>query len=105
MSYGVRMWGADGALQFDTGTATWRIVHSQLVSFTPGKQTQQFVLPGCTPANTVALVLPIAVPTDSDRQLETEVGSGIVYVRNFINGYAGEFFSITTMRLLVMRWY
>lgn len=106
MSYGVRMWGADGALQFNTDTATWRIVLSAVVSFAgQGKSTQQFLLPGCNPSNTTAVVLPIGPSADSDRQLETEVSDGVIYVRNFINGYAASMVSNSTMRLVVMRWY
>lgn len=106
MSYGVRMWGADGALQFNTDTATWRIVLSVVVSFAgQGKGTQQFLVPGCNAYNTTALVLPIGASAESDRQLETEVSDGAVYVRNFINGYSASMVSQSTMRLIVMRWY
>lgn len=106
MSYGVRMWGADGALQFNTDTATWRIVLSVVVSFAgQEKSPQQFFVPGCNANNTAALVLPIGASSESDRQLETEVSDGVVYVRNFINGYAASMASHSTMRLIVMRWY
>lgn len=106
MSHGVRMWGGDGALQFDTGTATWRIVLTVVVSFAgQGQSTQQFSVPGCTVANAVAMVIPIGVPQGADRQLETEMGDGVAYVRNFIKGFAGTQFSQSTMRLIVMRWY
>ncbi|MHC8342520.1 hypothetical protein [Pseudomonas sp. RT6P73] len=107
MSFGMRTWGADGILQFNTDTATWRIVLSSVVSFAGagGKSTQQFSVPGCNTSNAVAIVLPIGVAADDDRQLETEMTDGTVYVRNYINGYAGLKFSHSTMRLIVMRWY
>ncbi|WP_415260238.1 hypothetical protein [Pseudomonas chlororaphis] len=107
MSYGLRMWGGDGVLQFDTGTATWRIVLSTVVSFAgaPGKSTQQFSVPGCNTSNAVAVVLPIGASANDDRQLETEMTDGVVNVRNYINGFSGAMFSHSTMRLIVMRWY
>ncbi|UWF46863.1 hypothetical protein NYP20_16055 [Pseudomonas sp. N3-W] len=107
MSFGMRIWGSNGALQFNTDTATWRIVVSSVVSFAGagGKATQQFSVPGCNTSNAVAIVLPIGVASASDRQLEAEMADGIAYVRNFIKGYAGTQCSQSTMRLIVMRWY
>ncbi|WP_156162089.1 hypothetical protein [Pseudomonas sp. MRSN 12121] len=107
MSYGLRMWGGDGVLQFDTGTSTWRIVLSVVVSFASagGKSTQQFSVPGCNTSNAVAVVLPIGPSATEDRQLETEMTDGVVNVRNFINGFAGDKFSRSAMRLIVMRRY
>lgn len=107
MAHGLRIWGPNGELQFNTDTATWRIVISTVVSFAgaQGKSTQQFAAPGCNPNNAVAIVLPIGTPSSSDRQLETEMADGVAYVRNFINGYAGANISRSEMRLIVMRWY
>ncbi|WP_123368093.1 hypothetical protein [Pseudomonas brassicacearum] len=107
MAHGMRIWGPDGALQFNTDTSTWRIVLSSVVSFAgaAGKSTQQFSVPGCNANNAVAIVLPIGVVASDDRQLETEMTDGTVNVRNYINGFAGLMFSHSTMRLIVMRWY
>ena len=107
MSFGMRTWGADGVLQFNTDTATWRIVLSTVVSFASAaeKSTQPFSVPGCNANNAVAIVLPIGAAASDDRQLETEMTDGTVYVRNYINGYVGLMFSHSTMRLIVMRWY
>ena len=107
MSHGLRIWGGDGTLQFNTDTATWRIVLSSLVSFAGavGKSTQQFSVPGCNANNAVAMVIPVGAAAADDRQLETELSDGVVNVRNYINGYAGAMFSHSTMRLIVMRWY
>lgn len=51
------------------------------------------------------MVIPISIPGTEDRQLETEMADGVVYVRNFIKGYAASKTSKSTMRLIVMRWY
>lgn len=70
-----------------------------------GKSTQQFSVPGCNSNNAVAIVLPIGAASANDRQLETEMADGVVYVRNYLNGDAGTNFSQSAMRLIVMRWY
>lgn len=108
MNFGMRTWGADRSLQFDTDSSTYQVVMSEIVSFDKqGRLTKEFPAPGCSPANTVALVLPIAFSSavsTANLQLEAEVGDGIIYVRNFIKGFAGDKLSNATMRLLVMRW-
>lgn len=107
MSYGVRIWGPNGDLRFDTSTSTWRSVLSLVVSFSgaTGKSSQQFSVPGCTPENSVVLLVPIGAVSENDRQLESDIGSGVVTVRNFIDGYAGQMFSRSSMRMIVLRWY
>lgn len=78
-----------------------------VVSFTTAtdKSSQEYAIPGCTPENSVALLIPIGAVGDNDRQLEAEIINGVVTVRNFINGYAGIKFSRSNMRLIVLRWY
>lgn len=110
MSFGMRIWGEDASLQFNTDTVTWRIVLSELVSFSgsPSNVTRTFSVPGCNPSNSVAYVLPVNNNTGTDRvyrQLEAEIGNNVAYVRNFLGGYNSTItWSTATMRLIVMRW-
>lgn len=104
MSFGMRIWGGDGALQIDENSFTIRVVLSTLVSVSGGQTYQEFSVPGITPSNAVAVVVPIAGYSDSATQYETEVINGGVRVYNYIRGYVGTFTSTAgTMRLLVMR--
>ena len=51
MSFGIRIWGADGALQVDENSFTIRIVLSIVVTFGTTRVVQTFAAPGCTTAN------------------------------------------------------
>ncbi|WP_260455488.1 hypothetical protein [Pseudomonas baetica] len=104
MSYGARVWGPDGALQLDENSFTMRVVLSTLVSVSGGQTYQQFSVPGITPANGVAIVLPVGTYSDTTTQYETEVINDAVRVYNYVRGYAGTYVSTAgTMRLLVIR--
>lgn len=107
MSFGMRVWGADGALQLDENSFTMRVVLSQLVTVTGTGQTyNEFSVPGITPSNAAAIVVPVAA-YDSSRntQYETEVVNDAVRVYNYVRGYAGTYASSPggPMRLIVMR--
>ena len=108
MSFGMRIWGAAGALEFDTSTSTYRIVLSVLVSFAgEPRNTKTFQALGCTPSNAICFLLPInndASEGVGNRQLECEMGAEVVYVRNFLAGAPNESLSRATMRLIVARW-
>ena len=109
MSFGLRMWGADGKLQFDTDTVTWRVALSLVVSFDGSPPTtRQYSVPGCNPSNSTAFCLPLSNVVNTDLrslQLEAQMGTDIVYVRNFLGGFSGSStISWATMRLMVMRW-
>lgn len=106
MSYGVRIWGADGALQVDETSFTIRVVLSILVTFPLGaaKGNQDFSVPGVGPGNGTAVVVPIGAYPDSQMQFETEMLDGVVRVYNHTRTYAASFTSSGTMRLIVMRW-
>lgn len=104
MSYGARVWGADGALQLDENSFTMRVVLSTLVSVAGGQTYQQFPVAGITPSNGVAIVLPVGSYAENATQYETEVINDAVRVYNYVRGFAGTFVSTAgTMRLLVIR--
>ena len=108
MSFGLRIWSSNGNLEFDTGTSTYRIVLSVLVSYSSGPNgTRTFSVPGCTENNAICFLLPINNDNSqvlSNRQLECEMGSELVYVRNFLKDRPSDSFSTATMRLVVARY-
>lgn len=109
MSSGLRIWSSSGVLEFDTGTSTYRVVLSVLVSYAgEGRSTKTFSVPGCSPSNSVCFMLPINNNNDdslaTNRQLECEMGNGVVSVRNFLGQRPNDSISQSTMRLIVMRW-
>lgn len=109
MSFGLNIWSPSGALEFDMSTVTYRIVLSVLVSYVgEGRSTKTFPAPGCTQSNSVCFMLPINNNNDdslaTNRQLECEMGNGVVSVRNFLGQRPNDSISQSTMRLIVMRW-
>lgn len=109
MSSGLRIWSANGQLEFDTSTSTYRIVLSVLVSYAgEGRSTKTFSVPGCSPSNSVCFMLPINNDNNPDfvtnSQLECEMSDGVVSVRNFLSPRPNDSFSQATMRLIVARW-
>lgn len=105
MAYGMRVWGADGALQLDENSFTMRIVNSTLVTFaTAAKASQDFAAPGCDASNSVAIVIPVG-PYDENtaRQFETEMLAGVARVYNYTRTFAASLSTSGTMRLLVIR--
>jgi hypothetical protein len=105
MAYGMRIWGADGALQMDENSFTMRVVFSTLVTFSgTTKQTQSFSVPGCNTANSVALLVPNGAYDQSARQHEASTGNDVVNVYNYVTGSSTiAETSKGTMRLLVVR--
>lgn len=108
MSSGLRIWSPNGTLEFDTSISTYRIVLSVLVSYSSGPLgTRTFAAQGCTTNNAICFLLPINNDTSqvvSNRQLECEMGTNEVYVRNFLKARPSDSFSSATMRLIVARW-
>lgn len=105
MSYGLRIWGADGALQIDENSFTIRVVLSTTVTFPNGaRSSQDFSVPGITPSNGTATVIPIGA-YGNVTQFETEVLNGVVRVYNWNRGFPAGTWTATagTMRLLVIR--
>lgn len=104
MAYGMRVWGADGALQLDENSFTMRVVLSQVVTFTATRQVQSFSVPGCNPNNSNAVVVPIGNYTTNDRQFEVAMGTDVVEVANWMRNWApGTYTASGSMRLIVMR--
>lgn len=105
MAHGLRVWGADGALQIDENSFTIRVALSVLVSFPVGasKASQDFSVPGVGPGNGSAIVVPVGAYSDSQLQFETELLDGVTRVYNHTRGFAASTTASGTMRLIVMR--
>lgn len=105
MAYGMRIWGADGALQVDENSFTMRVVLSTLVTFaTAGKTNQDFAVSGCDASNSVAVVIPIGPYNEATSfQFETEMLSGVARVYNYTRTFAASLSTSGTMRLMVIR--
>ena len=114
MSYGMRIWGADGALQLDENSFTFRVALSVVVNNSgwtitnsaKGFGYQDFPVSGLTPSNGTATVIPIGNYTDSETQFETEVLIGVVRIYNYNRGFdfsGANASTASSMRLLVMR--
>lgn len=104
MSHGLRVWGPDSTLQMDESTFTVRVVLSQVVTFGSAAAVQSFSVPGCTPSNAVAIVIPNGSYSDGARQFEPALGDGVVTVANYLRNWPyGAQNATGSMRLLVMR--
>lgn len=57
MTYGVRTWGAGGALEMDTDSFTYQVLHNQLYQLSPRGVVVADV-PGFDPDKCVATILP-----------------------------------------------
>ncbi|MCQ3000449.1 hypothetical protein NLO98_11875 [Pseudomonas syringae] len=99
----MRVWGGDSALQLDENSFTIRVVLSTLVTFSGGKSSQDFSVPGVDASNGVAFVIPNGSYNDQNRQFETELLSGVARVYNHTRTYAASLVASGTMRLVVMR--
>lgn len=106
MAHGLRIWGADGALQVDENSFTIRVALSTVVTFAVGanKSNQDFAVPGVSPSNGTAIVVPVGAYSGSQMQFETELLEGVARVYNHTRTYASSFTSSGSMRLIVMRW-
>jgi hypothetical protein len=102
----MRIYGADGALQIDENSFTLRIAASYLVTFSGGtKQSQTFSAPGCTTANAVAVLVPVAAYNAQSRQHKAVLAdNGTVTVYNYLtDNPAIPNISNGTMRLMIVR--
>lgn len=105
MSFGMRMWGADGALQMDENSFTMRVVMSTVVTFASNtKANQDFSVPGSDASNSVAIVIPMGPYNEATSfQFETEMLSGVARVYNYTRTFAASLSTSGTMRLMVIR--
>jgi hypothetical protein len=112
MSHGIRIWGANGALQIDETSFTLRVVHSEVIANQgwfqsgpyPGMGYRDWSIPGVHPGNAIATVLPIGFYDENATQFETEMLSNTVRVFNYNRSYGGTWRATAAqMRLLVVR--
>jgi hypothetical protein len=100
---GMRIWGADGALQIDENTFTVRVVLSTTVTFANAKGSQDFSVPGVGPGNGSAIVIPIGDYNAGQLQFETELINNVARVYNHTRGFAASTIATGSMQLIVMR--
>jgi hypothetical protein len=105
MSFGLEIRDENGNVTLDPSSFTMRVVYSGVVKGSNSKNYQTISVPGLTPTNGTAFVVPIGnYNVNVDMQLETEVIANAVRVYSFIRGRAQ--YSMTTqstMRLIVIR--
>lgn len=112
MSSGMRIWGANGALQIDENSFTVRVVYSALINpaSEPGR-SRYIAIPGVTAATCVGVSLPngnwsnnASSQDPGNSQFDVQVLDGGIRVwfsnRNFANGRLG----VSTQRVLVFRY-
>lgn len=113
MSYGIRIWGANGALELDETSFSVRVVYSDIVqSGVPGPgRSRTIAIAGVSPSTHSAVCIPIgAYPQDPNAQnlyaiqYEPQIYEGGVIVwfgnRATPSGTVG----LGPQRLLVMRY-
>lgn len=108
MSFGLRVYGADGRVQLDENSFTVRVVYSALISKSAGRYVD-IPVDGVEPNNYSAVCVSVA-PYDTGGQFISAIGfipevlNGLVRVwfgnRQSNNGPLGT----STQRLLVMRY-
>lgn len=79
MSYGIRCWSEDGAINLDTSVFTYEILHSSRIDFSsvsaPSSVTVS--IPKFNPGNCVAVVLPENVPFPAQWESADNVMAGL----------------------------
>ena len=116
MSVGMRIWGADGALQLDENSFTVRIVYSQIITIQTGQgRYVDLAIPGypdVNPTTYSAVCVPIA-PYEVSGQRTPITYTPIIYpgppgyVRVYLGAPGGTGsapIGTTPQRLLVMRY-
>lgn len=112
MSFGIRIWGANGALELDENSFTVRVVYSAVVAFvTGGNRSQTIPIAGVSAATHSAVCIPIgAYPQDPNAQnlsaiqYEPQVYDGGVVVWFGNRAQPSGTVGIGPQRLLVMRY-
>ncbi|WP_122588261.1 hypothetical protein [Pseudomonas viridiflava] len=112
MAFGLRTYGADGAMQINENSFTMRVVFTLVVDNSgwtqsgskPGMGYKQWAV-DANANNAIAVLLPVGNYSDSTTQFETEMLNGVVRVYNYNRGFpAGTWASsVTSMRLMVVR--
>lgn len=105
MSFGLRVWGEDGALQMNTDDFTYQVIHNQ--QYQAGINPIVVSIPGFTVATGVASLLPVGNAT-AENALNAmpyiEVYDGGVTIRGKHPQEPTTVLSTATVRLLVMRY-
>lgn len=105
MSYGLEIRDENGNVTLDPSSFTMRVVYSGVVTGSNSKNFQTISVPGLTPTNGTAFVVPIgSYDINLASQLETEVINDAVRVYSYVRGR--EQYSSTTgvtMRLIAIR--
>lgn len=115
MIYGVRVWGATGALELDESSFTVRVIYSALVTKGPpnasGPRNTYIAIAGVDPSTHSAICIPVgAYPQDPNAQdsyaaqFEPQVVAGGVYVWFCNRSQSNSIMALGTQRLLVMRY-
>lgn len=107
MTYGVRTWTESGAIEMDTDSFTYQVLHNQVYQLTTNAVITVPV-PGFSPANCVAAILPTQAPTgdyaSNAMPYQTVENGTIVIQSRHPNEPFPEGGSLIQFRLLVMRY-
>lgn len=104
--YGLATWDENGVQQIGPASFTLRTVFSALVTFSSSSAAQIFSVPGVTPQNCIAVVVPIGpYTTGQDRtvQFEPEVLVDQIRVWSGHRTASEGQFGAGTQRLIVSR--
>ncbi|SFW65450.1 hypothetical protein [Pseudomonas sp. NFACC10-1] len=112
MAFGLRTYGADGALQINENSFTMRVVFTTVVDNSgwtadgafSGSGYKQWAADGKA-GNATACLIPIGSFNENTTQYEAEMLDGVVRVYNYNRGFpAGKVLAnASSMRLLVVR--
>jgi len=107
MSYGLRTWGSNGALELDTGSFTYQVIHNGLYQLSVN-QVLTIPIAGFSPSTCAAAILPTkaASAENSLNAMPYEsVAEGVVTIRSRNPSEADTAIgSAIEFRLLVMRY-
>lgn len=106
MSFGLRTWGAGGALELDTDSFTYQVIHNQLYTITDGGVIT-VPIAGFNPSTCCAAMLPTTAPSSTDVTQGMPymyVNSGSVTIRSQNENGGGYRGSTIQFRLLAMRY-
>ena len=109
MSFGMRIWGNDGALQLDENSFTVRIVYSELVQKPASGRSVFISIPGINATDFSAVCLPV-VAYDKGSQYSSAIQFTPIISAGGITVYFGSPAAntgpvgTTPQRLLVMRY-
>lgn len=108
MSHGMRIWGANGALQLDESSFTVRVIYSAVISPT-GARYFDVSISEINPSNYSAVCIPISAYDHGAQFISAIMFTPVVY-SGFVRVYFGSPSAntgptgITPQRLMVMRY-